>query len=193
MKRVIFIIVGIAVAIVAAGALFSTLRTDEVETSTQQDTLKEYVRMRDGISFSYPNTYYLEEKTINEAQRYHYEIILTEDNETNAQIRSGEIGPTEGPVAVTVSIFQNNLDKQSLVGFVTGTNNSNYKLATGPYASTTVAGTEALSYAWDGLYNGKSVVFAHRDNIIMLSVTHNGPQDPILDVFGTVVESIKLQ
>lgn len=149
-----------------------------------------------GISFVYPDTYTLREYDVDTTQRYHYSIVLVENSQTNRDLLDGKI-VGEGPTAITIDVFQNNLDTESLNGFVVGNNNSNFKLSDGTYKQTTAtrARVPALSYTWDGLYRGDSVVFAHesKDNILMASVTYLTPNDQIRADFKKVLASLTLE
>lgn len=149
-------------------------------------SLKTYRSEAYGISFSYPALYRLEEREVGGAERGRYVIVLTEDTEENRLIREGKSPGREGPTAITVEVFQNNLDRTPLEAWVEGTSYSNYKLALAPYRETTLAGVPALAYSWDGLYRGESVVAEHARNIVMLSVTYLAPEDAIRAHFETV-------
>lgn len=141
-----------------------------------------------GISFKYPSTYALQEREVGDGHRYHYMITLI-DKEALANIPQNG----EGPPAITVDIFQNNLDQLSIEEWIRGTNFSNFKLSPdGAISSTTVASAPSLSYTWDGLYRGRSIVFVHDNNIVMISVTLLTPQDQIVGDFDQIVSSVAL-
>ena len=95
----------------------------------------------------------------------------------------------EGPTAITIDIFQNDIDKQSIMDWMTGTNDSNYKLGDGAYVRTTVGDVDALVYTWSGLYEGKTTVFAHGDDIIAVSVTWLTPTDGMLADYQLLLDS----
>ena len=140
------------------------------------------------ISFEYPDTYELQEREVGNGERYRYAITLI-DKEALANIPQNG----EGPPAINVEIFQNNLDKLSVETWVRGTNFSNFKLSPdGTLTVGTVAGTPALSYIWDGLYRGRSVVVAHKGNIIMLSVQWLTEEDAIIKDFADLLTSFDL-
>lgn len=140
------------------------------------------------IAFTYPNHYSLEEREVGDAHRGRYFIALMQKKDLPLP-QGGE-----GPPAITVDIFQNNLDKQSVENWIKNSNPSNYKLSPdGVFASTTVDGAPALHYRWDGLYNGQSIVFAHKDTIIMVSVTSLTPDDQTLKDFPAFLSSIDLR
>ena len=124
---------------------------------------------------------------VGNAEREHYVIILTRREDLPAP----ENG--EGPPTISFDLYQNNLDKTSLVDWVKGTNNSNFKLSDGTYTSTTVAGVPAMEYSWDGLYRGDSVVFLHKDRVIMVTGMYLQPTDAIREDFEKIILSIKLE
>jgi hypothetical protein len=144
------------------------------------------------LSFQYPAKYFLEEKIVNEAQRFHKRIILTEDTEENRLVREGKTPPREGPVAITVDVFQNNLDKMTLMQFVTGTNDSNYKLGAGKVSTTTIGSLEGLEYFWSGLYEGRSFVLSSKDFIYHFAATFMNYNDAILHDFETIIGTVNL-
>jgi len=185
MKKVLFIFIAM-IAIFALFAFFSDRDTPSVRT------LK-YDSAEFGIAFDYPNTYFLEKKNTGSPQRERTTIIITEDTEENRELREGRSGiPREGPVAITVDIFQNveNLDAEE---WVLGMSDSNFKLSNDELVSFTLADKEALSYRWSGLYEGNSVVFVHNGRIIMMSVTFFSPSDEIVRVFESILESIRFR
>ena len=151
-------------------------------------TRKTYSNEEYGISFQYLSNYFLEEKEVGDRHRKHYQIIITEDTEENRRLREGEeTTPREGPTAMTIDIYQNNIDKLPLYKWLTETNQSNFKLSDGSYMSITLASKEAVSYSWNGLYQGDTVALEHSDNIIALSVTYLNLEDKIRAVFKNVV------
>jgi len=141
-----------------------------------------------GISFSYSDTYALLEREAGNGERYHYVITLI-DKDALANVPADG----EGPPAISIDIFQNNLEKQKVEEWIRGNSFSNFKLSPdNALASTTVAGTEAYAYTWDGLYRGESTVFAHKENIIMMSVTSLSPADAIRADFSDILASLAL-
>lgn len=139
-----------------------------------------------GLSFSYPSRYKLTEREVGNAERGHYQIMLAM-SETPSE---PEI-PREGPPAITIDIYQNNLDRQSLTDWL-DTNDSNYKQAISPLASTTIVGQEAVRYTWDGLYRGDTTAFVYGSNIFAFTVTYLGVEDQIRNDYQAVLSSLKL-
>lgn len=185
------LIFGVAVLIVALVGVYMLIASPP--ETFQIDDFEMYENAIYDISFAYPSTYALQEREVGDGHRYHYSITLI-DKETLANVPQNG----EGPPSITIDIFQNNLDKLSIEDWVRGTSFSNFKLSPdGRLASSTVANAPALSYTWDGLYRGESVVFAHpgaagKDNIIMLSVTSLTHEDSIRSNFAMLLASISL-
>lgn len=137
-----------------------------------------------GFSFTFPDTYIYSQKDIDIVHRIHKVFILTPSN---------FIPPKdgEGSAAITIDVYQNNLDKQSIESWIKGNSLSNYKLGDGVLTSTLVDGKEALAYDWDGLYRGHTVVFEHNQNIIAVSVTYLEVTDQIRADYDAVLKSFK--
>lgn len=155
--------------------------------------MKIYTSDTYGISFSYPKKYFLTEKLQpGSAERYHYVISLFEDTEFNRKLVAGEVLGTEGPVSISFDIYQNNLDKLTLLGWL-NTGNSNFKLGDGKHELTKVNGKEAVKYSWDGLYQGDTVAWLSGDNLIAGSVTYNSSDDVIRQDFEKILETVKLK
>lgn len=178
------------IILIAVGVFFTTIG----KQITAPTTLKEYSNSEHSISFKYSDAYYLEEKEVGNGERTHHFISLTEDTEENKQVREGTAPPREGPTAITVDIFQNNLDGLSVDQWVTGTNDSNFKLSPdGTITTLTVGEKEALSYRWSGLYEGKSVVIATQEFIYMFSVSYLTQEDSILRDFDALLATVNIQ
>ncbi|GEM_PF-881252 len=140
-----------------------------------------------GLSFSYPDRYVVTEKEVGDAHRRHYSIVLIE----KVNIKVSKNG--EGPTAITVDMYQNNLDKQSIVSWLKNSNESNFKLSDGKYASTTVDGGEAIHYKRSGLYEGETVALDYEDSILAFSVTYLTLEDRIRKDFEEVLKSVKFE
>lgn len=153
---------------------------------------KVYSNPKYGISFEYPDNYFLKEGEAGNGERYHYNITLVEDTPGNREMLSGKVAG-EGPTAITVDIFQNNLDNLSVEQWIRTTSFSNFKLSDEKLGTTTVGGSAALSYSWDGLYRGDSLIFAHKENIVMLSATYLTAEDAILRDFSGIVSTFELK
>lgn len=146
------------------------------------------------ISFSYPTTYFLEERELGNGERGHSQIMLTEDTEENRLVREGLSPGRDGPVAISIDVIDNEFEQLSLYDWLLSDNRSNFKLSpTGSVSSTTQSGLPALSYHWSGLYEADSVVFSSTNHIILLTVTYITPEDDIRRIFSeNILNSIVL-
>lgn len=142
------------------------------------------------ITFQYPVAYHLEEIDESTPERKRYAVTLMEDTAENEAVRGGTSIPREGPITITITSYQNDLDNTPLATWVTGTLDSNWKLGDGTYASTTVGGIPALSYDWDGLYRGHTIAVAYGGYIHAFTVTSMERTDHILTVFDELMETV---
>lgn len=148
-----------------------------------------YESERYGLAVSVPGSYVLSEHDApGSSLREHHTITLIErDN-----LPLPEAG--EGPPAITIDIYQNNLDSLSAETWIKNSSQSNFKLSPeGRLATTTVGGEEALSYRWSGLYEGTTVVVAKPDWIYAFTVTYLSPGDQIVQDFVRMRESIRFR
>ncbi len=174
----------VLVVLVGLGLYLAGRQPDAPGTSSP--LAAEYRNDAYGVSFSYPEGYVLQEGEHGSAHRAHYAVTLIREEDSAPRENS------EGPTAISVDIYQNNLDQQQLVSWLKGTNDSNFKLSDGTYASTTVDGVEAVQYRWSGLYEGETTAFRHNGNIIAVSVTYITPQDANIATYRDVLRSFTL-
>lgn len=155
-------------------------------STTTTPQYREHASRAMGIAFRYPESYVIDERVAGTPQRKRQSIVL---------IRSADLplpANGEGPTAITIDAFQNDLDKYTALEWITGSSDSNYKLSTdGAISTSTLAGEEALSFRWSGLYEGRTAVVAGPGWIYAFSVTHLTPEDGIIGDFGRLLESIR--
>lgn len=143
-----------------------------------------------GVSFQYPDTYVIAERDEPGSSMRRAHTVTLMDRDDAANIPEGG----EGPVAITVQFFQNDIDDQTIENWIKNSSNSNYKLAINETLRPgTVDGVATLGYTWDGLYRGDSIVFEHKDNIVMMSVTYMSPEDKIRTDFTQLLASVDLK
>lgn len=183
---VLVLILGVVAYLAYVSSVVVLPVSDNIATSTSQQILKSYSAPMHGLSFKYSDAYELTEKELGNAERKHYAITL---------IRKTDLPPPqngEGPPSISIDVFQNDLDTMTLHQWLTGTNDSNFKLSDGSYASTTVDGKEAIRYHWSGLYEADSVAFLHKNNIILISGMYLDTTDAIRKDFQNVLASVQL-
>lgn len=189
-----YIVVGSgALLLIALGlsAVVSILREAPAQNAvppreTEVRGVEHYQNTLYGIAFDYPLGYVLEEGERGDGHRTHYSIVLVRKEDSAPRVDS------EGPTAITIDLYQNNLDNQTLPGWLTGNNRSNFKLSDGTYASTSVDGREAIAYRWSGLYEGKTTAFLHREQIVAATVTFITPEDENIGTYRSVLASFRL-
>jgi len=188
MKTILTILAVIAL-LVAGNYIYAKMNNTVATPDTNgQSALGTYHSATYGISFQYPDSYVLAERESGNGERAQHTITLM-DKTAAANIPVGG----EGPPAITIDIFQNNLEKQTVENWINNSSASNYKLSPdGTLTQASVAGAPALAYGWDGLYRGASIVFAHKQNIVMLSMTSLTAEDQIIFDFANLVASMRL-
>lgn len=183
------ILIVLAIVIVGAGAYAFFAKkalspTDDLSADLTNADVR-YASTEHNIYFMYPKGYVLTEQEVGNGEREHHMTML---------VRKGdEVAPEggEGPVAITVDIYDNSSDKLSVMDWMKNTNQSNFKLGPGTYDTEQVAGETAYSYTWSGLYEGRTTVLAHGTDIVAISVTYMDPSDGILVAYGDVVASFR--
>lgn len=135
-----------------------------------------------GLSFAYSSEYVLEEREVGP------------DRHTITLIRKEDVAPrenSEGPTAITVDIFGVASEAEPLLSWLAKTPESNFSLGTGSHASSALAGREAVSYSWSGLYEGDSVATQSKGRVFDFSVTYLAPGDQIRKDFATLLETVE--
>lgn len=186
--RTILLIV-LAVVIVGAGAyaLYTkkALSPTEPMRGEQGTAAKRYTNFAHDFRFTYPEGYVLTEQEVGTDERGHYQIML---------VRAEDATPPEngeGPTAVTIDVYQNNLDTLSVMDWMNNVSASNYKLGNGTSVKASVGEQDATSYTWSGLYEGRTTVLAYKDDLIAISVTWMAPEDEIIDTYEHVLDSFE--
>lgn len=182
--KFIFGFIAFALLLIGAYLLYGGYSGEKDST----ESLLNYSNASYGISFSYPDAYVLEERQVisDDGKRRHYAIVLVR----SADLPAPERG--EGPPTITIQVFPDALENVSLEKWLIQTNDSNFNLSDGTYISTTLSDTPALRYHWSGLYEANSAVFAHRGGVIAISGAYLDRNDPIVEDFESVAESLFL-
>src|SRR3989344_3816751 len=188
------ILIGIVIAIAILGGGFFWLNNyiyqeKQGDGGGEETSVPTYTSEKYGISFTYPSTYQLSEREApGSALREHHTITLMR----TVDLPAPEGG--EGPPAISIDIYQNNLDKQTTEGWIRGSSNWNFKLSPeGRLASTTIDGKPALSYRWSGLYEGTTIALAQPNWIYAFTVTYLEPGADIVQDFVTVRDSVRIR
>jgi hypothetical protein len=177
----------ILLAVLVIGAIGSIAWKDSAAPVAPNDSdARVYSSPMYPVSFRYPDSYVLEERdNPGSGERLHHTITL---------MRAEDLPPPqggEGPPAISIDLYQNNLDKLSTETWIRNSSTSNFKLSPdGILSSTTIAGQPELSYSWDGLYRGETVVRAREDFVVAFSVTYLSPEDDIRRDFEELVRTV---
>lgn len=188
MLKKIIILLGLLVVV---GALYFSPLKQSIQNNTIDKNTNQYSSEKIGLGFNYPKNYFLEERDESSGLRNRYSLVLAEDTEENRRVFSGQEPGREGPTTITISVFQNNLDHYTAERWITGVNDSNFKLATGSTSSLTVGGEPAITYNATGLYENKNVIIARPNFIYMFTVFYNTPSDQIIKDFEALLETVK--
>ena len=183
MKSHIIILSILFIILVSSGVfIIQELKEPSNATDYLQYSNPEY-----GISFSYSTKYVLIERDApGGGLRKHHTITLIHKND----LPIPELG--EGPQAITVDIYQNNLDAQTGEHWIRNSNESNFKLSEGRLATTTIDGFESLSYRWSGLYEATSIVTAKPNWIYMFTVTYLEMGSQIIQDFVYIKDAMQI-
>jgi hypothetical protein len=167
--------------------LFPASILEEPTQTISKREQEQYTNATYGISFSYPTSYVLTEMDAPGSEmRKHHVITLMRKEDLPLPERG------EGPPAITIDIYQNNLDKQTTEGWIRNSRESNFKLGEGRLASTTISGFPALSYRWSGLYEGSTIVLAEPNWIYAFTVTYLEMGAPIVQDFVALREGVQI-
>jgi len=188
-RNLAFLILALAVAVGLYSYYGRSLTAPKTEnpTATSTPQVNTYRNETYGIAFTYPTTYALEEAERGNGERAHYAIVLTKKTDLPPPANG------EGPTGISIDIYQNNLDTQTLIGWLTGNSASNFKLSPdGTYTTASVDGREAIAYRWSGLYEADNTAFLHKDNIVSIAATYITPDDDSLRVYRGLLNSMEL-
>ena len=182
-------IVWLVVAVVLLGGIWYFGRSGEVVAPKQ--SMVPYSSVEYKISFEHPSGLYLKEiPNAGTPESPQLAVVLVEDTQVNRDILDGksELGG-EGPTAIAVEVYQNpdGLEAQAWAEQGTDWTVSDEKLT-----PIVVAGQEGISFNWDGLYQGKSLIVTKGTLAYVFSVTWLTPEDQLIKDFDMVLNSTKL-
>jgi hypothetical protein len=171
----------------------SSLPSDEGDSPTVlPGDIELYASDEQGISFHYPSKYFVEEFPLAAASGTFYHVALLEDTAENRALVAGELPGREYPPGITVDVFPNP-DGLSVADWMKMSMYSNYGLGSGEYALLETEQGLAASYTWSGLYEGHTVLLAHRGSIVSASVTYLTREDAAREEFADLLQSLALE
>src|SRR3989344_9293164 len=175
-------IIGILLVLLGVGFfLLQQNRGNEIPTQGN------YSNATYGISFTYPEGYVIGEVEAPGSEIHTHHSIVSMQKEHLPLPENGE-----GPPAITIDIYQNDIDHQGTEEWIRNTSESNFKLSEGRLATTTISGFPALSYRWSGLYEGTTIAVARPRFVYVFTVTYGELGAPIVQDFVAIRDSIQL-
>lgn len=166
-------------------------QTDLSQTSTAthvgEDSMTTYVNVADHFSFEYPSSLYLKQRSVSRGEEPKLSIVLVRNTDENVDFVEGRTQDVrEGPTAVTFEVYDNptNLSPEAWAE-----QDKNWGIHASSVSVVAVDGVNGSSYAWSGLYEGRSVILPQGEDMIVLSVTWMSPEDQILKDFETILDS----
>jgi hypothetical protein len=136
------------------------------------------------VSFEYPDGYHVEEKDDTIV------IMLEEDYQS---ILRGERAGGEGPPAITIRVIDNPNNPGPRTWAEQYPPQSNYNLKTSEVTETTVSGYPGISYAADGLYASRNVIFGTDSRLYYINGQFLDRETPLYRDFVSIVDSIELK
>ncbi len=173
--------------IIVLGGIYLLFNKKGGVTAIAPDNLQTFSSPTYGVTFKYPKNYTVTEKDSGTKTRPIHRIALTDTATVSSTATNGE-----GPTAITVDILQNHQEME-LQTFIKIAPESNFKLSKDEtFSTTTISGSEAVAYTWDGLYQGTTIALEHKADVMFFNVTSLTPEDQILKDFAQVVGSLQL-
>jgi hypothetical protein len=185
----------LAAVLVAAAAVSVAVRpagTDDpagrpLSPAPERD-VRSYESEALGLRMELPAGYYLHEREPGAPGQPHGSLVLVEDTQENRDVLAG-LAPLgrETPVGLSVEVHAN----PAGLPLAAWTDEHTSWMPEPPRLSpASVGGSPALSYDWDGLYRGRSVVVARPGRVYVFSVTWMTEGDRTLAHFGPLLESV---
>ncbi len=186
---------GIAAAVVLAalliGGVYLFRSGRPAGTAAPGTDWKTYSSLKLGLSFNYQAYYYLEEKALGSGERRHYALILTEDTDENRRVRQGLEEGREGPPAISIDAYQNDLDGYGAEIWIKNTNFSDFKLSDGNLAPVMIGGESGLAYRSTGLYETDNSVVARPGYVYRFAAGWLTAEDRIRSDFQELLQSVR--
>lgn len=167
---------GIVLGIISLGMLFFLSSQYREKDSQDLVKMKVYENYLYGFSFTYPDRYELTTKEESDD----FQLVLVDKSEL-VQDRS------EGPTSINVYIYKDIEIRDWLKK-----NESNFNLAVAPATNIVFQGKEAITYEWDGLYRGKTLVFSWYRDVFVLTGTYLEKNDTRYKDFQNILDSFVL-
>lgn len=191
--RAFFTVVVIVALVVGAGAAVWHFVLRDVSLgggSSQEDKLPLYIFDDAGLSFNYPRSYVFESYPLEDETDSWVSLMLVRAKDKQS---AEENGASEGPVAITISIFTNT-ENLSADEWVRTSPHSNFALSKDNSIQTTsLGGEQGVSYTHSGLYESDAVAVAHGDSIYLFEGSWAAVGDSIRTDFQNLLKTVKFK
>jgi len=174
------------VAVVLGGGIWYFGRSGEVEAPKQ--SLTPYSSTEYKVSFSYPSGLYLKEiPNVGTPENPQLAVVLVENTQVNRDILDGKsIEGGEGPTAITAQAYPN---PDGLSAQAWAEQDASWAMNVKDLTPVVIGGQDGISFDWDGLYRGRSVILAKGTLAYVFSVTWITPEDQLIKDFDMVLDS----
>ncbi len=186
---IIVIIIGVTTALTSSyRQLWKGDSSPRDTGETTEDTPEVFVtQVSRAVRFQYSTSYILTEKEVGNAERTHYVITLIKASDA----QNGDKENTEGPRAITFDFYQNK-EKLTPEQWAKQSSFSNIKLSPdSKLEQIPFGGAQAVSYRWDGLYSGQSLVTTTSGDILVITVTYDGESDVRLVDYKKLLSTVE--
>lgn len=187
------------IATVTAGGLYAGFRNEPTVAPVPSDTtvspapsLSTYEEASLGLAFTYKtgaDGYTLFSGTGDSTVGQLASLLLVHENERS--MIENPVAYSEGPISITVAVFENTKKQFPRQWAVEHDAYSNFSLMTGAEAETVVGGANALRYTVDGLYRFDTVVVAHGSKMYVLAASYHDTTSPTYRDFGPLLASVR--
>jgi hypothetical protein len=143
-----------------------------------------------GLYFQYPQTYTFESYPLEDDTESWTSLMLvrTKDKE-----QAEANGASEGPVAITVGIFDAQ-SGQSLEDWIKSDSHSNFALSPDQKLTPqTVGGEPALAYEHSGLFENDAVAVIHGGKIYLFEASWADANDPLRSDFQNLLKTLQFK
>ena len=142
-----------------------------------------------GLTFTYPEHYFIPFEMLGVGERRQWTIILAEATPENRAFFEHPPAGTEAPPVITITAFQNTIDGYTADRFIEQHPEANGSLSYGVRTKVVVGGDDGLRYRSTGLYENEHVVVARSNYVFLFTVAFNEQDAPIRGVFDQIVNS----
>lgn len=177
------------VIVLVVGVVLYMYGSSSREAGTPKQSLVPYSSVEYKVAFEHPSGLYLKEiPNVGTAEQPQLAVAMVEDTQVNRDILDGKsIEGGEGPTAITVEAYQN---PTGLSAEKWAEQNTNWTVSSKNLQPASVANQDGISFNWDGLYQGKTIIVTKGKLAYAFSVTWLTPEDQLIKDFDMVLNSV---